>query len=98
VKPYKINKTWVDLDHVLSMDDEVTVDFRSYGIGNIQCAFRSEPITIWVGDTQRWMSGDGQFPRGGFVRDDKLIAEARERWEAFKTAWKTKDTMFGESK
>lgn len=101
MKPYKVGSMWVDLDHVLSVDDETLWEpWASHWIGgNVILAFRDSPLYIFlvhVRATYNPEDGDPMTSDYTFNQDD--IKEAKETWEAFKTAWKTKDTMFGGSK
>ncbi len=96
MKPYKVASTWIDLDHVLGMDDEPYVSYSmgpSCALGGVQMAFRDSPIYINLGPTAKWDGGNQEY-----VKDESLLKVTQETWEAFKTAWKTRDTMFGGSK
>lgn len=78
--PYLVNTTWVDLDHVLAVDNHVTyVRFEMIGLdddvyGSVIIAFRDPPLRIALGQAQ---SG----------RDHP---EAQAVWTRFIEAWKAR--------
>lgn len=101
MKPYKLASTWIDLDHVLAVQEEVDwTPWMSHWInGVVTLAFRDKPLFVSilkVEATYNPEDGNRMMPEYTFNQDD--IASAKAQWEAFKTAWKTKDTMFGSSK
>ena len=50
MKPYKVNNTWVDLDHVLAVQDKVVYhDHDAYVAGYVTMSFLNEPLCVWFG-------------------------------------------------
>lgn len=87
MKPYKIHNTWVDLDHVLAIDDQPVVprgEFEVYGYAIMM--FRDSPLCICLGNPD-WVNDEFGREATKKVPSTKSIQE----WEAFKTAWMNKD-------
>jgi len=96
MKPYLIGKVWVDLDHIQAVDDQLTTPRGSYAIGGyITLAFQGDLYWVQLG-TLRYVEEANRYVRD--LGDGLLKSSAEFTWAAFKTAWKTKDTMFGGSK
>lgn len=86
MKPYQIGSTWVDLDQVQMIEDH-TLDYPGYpSYGRFKLVG-----SAWQNDMDREMT------RVALPQSLGTESVARE-WEAFKTVWKTKDTMFGGSR
>ena len=86
MKPYCIAGQWIDLDHVLGVDDAVSYG-PAYAYACVRMAFRDRD-EIFFGA----LTDNGVKPPANHRGTTK--AEAEVEWEAFKVAWKTKDTMF----
>lgn len=86
MKPYKVASTWIDLDDV-QMIEEDTLDYPGYpSYGRLKLVG-----SAWHNEMDRDMTR--------VTLPLSLGADGIQReWEAFKTAWKTRDTMFGGSK
>jgi hypothetical protein len=82
MKVYKVNTTWVDLDHVQSVRSEPYVNHGykdSYSIaGQAFFMFRDEPQDIYLGSVQSEV-----FPT-------EIPAECKAVWAAFVEAWKAR--------
>ena len=87
MKPYKVHKTWVDLEHVISVEDEVVVDARHWSgpVGWLTYMFGSDKSRIDLG----FPDYDPNNPPTYWKAEE--VERAKTEWEAFKTAWMNKD-------
>jgi hypothetical protein len=82
MKPYKVNNTWVDLDHLLAIEDKVVYhDHGVYIAGYATMSFLNEPLRVWLG--RSWSDEDEGHK--------KKMQNAQIIWDDFKTAWMNKD-------
>lgn len=81
--PYLINRTWIDLDHVLAIEEQQEPTFEwdpSLLTVKVYAAFRDEPLEI----------------RLGMWRDSgpaKVNEECRAKWAALIAAWKANRSL-----
>ncbi len=81
--PYKVNTTWVDLEHVQAIHDPISTDFRSgWTVGRAVIAFQDKPVEIglghtsWDDTTQTWVEN----------------VNAKVVWDQFIAAWRARTT------
>lgn len=102
MKPYRIGHYWVDLDHVLWVSDDVIFDpYRSWWVvGTLQLAFQNELWEPRLGEmkSRKYHPDDGTKCNLMWTFDQAELDAYKAMWAEFKTAWKTKDTMFASTK
>lgn len=78
--PYLVNTTWVDLDHVLAIEAQLSMTLPRSGavIGRVTMAFRDEPLEIVLG-MMEWHGS----AIGGWTMPD----HCQPIWDAFIAAW-----------
>lgn len=94
--PYLIGRQWVDLDHVLAIEDKCFDDDYAWGIGaiydaNVTLAFRDASFQIFIGrnaKTDNWVRRG--HPEG--LAPVMTHREAQAIWDRFIAAWKARDT------
>ena len=87
MKPYKVANTWIDLDRVIAIEDELVVPHNEFKVsGCVITMFRDNHLYICLGSPD-W--ANDELRRGG----TKMVPSAKsiQEWQAFKTAWMNKD-------
>lgn len=86
--PYLINTTWMDLDHVLAIEEGLDINSYTNSTinGIVTMAFRSEPLVIKVG---YFKTRTNDFGRQEVFVPSEVIA----KWNQFIQAWKDRDKI-----
>lgn len=95
--PYLIAGTWIDLDHVLAIQDRQFTREQQIGWadgwygGNVTLAFRDSPLTVVLGRDESTRSGT--YVPSQYAGSKYITAEqAQTIWDAFIAAWKARST------
>ncbi len=86
--PYLINHTWIDLDHIVAIEEGINYDTtRSQWVkGKVIVMFRDAPLEVIIGRIESRTNPTGSASPNHWTG----IEEARMIWNRFIEVWKTR--------